>query len=82
MTGWLSETFGFLRVDPTLTIGINAERIWKELAKVCQTTPTGREVASFVSYLRYARGQDLAAFARAQHPLLREWEGRLREIPK
>ena len=43
------------------------------VAKASQTTPTGRVVASFVSYLRYDRELDLAAFARAQDPLLRDW---------
>lgn len=44
------------------------------VAKAAQSTPTGRVVASFVSYLRYDRSLDLAAFARAQHVVLREWE--------
>ena len=52
------------------------------VAKATQTTPTGRVVASFVSYLRYDRGLDLAAFARVQHPLLREWEAKTSANPK
>lgn len=44
------------------------------IAKASQSTPTGRVVASFVSYLRYDRSLDLAAFARSQHGILRQWE--------
>lgn len=43
------------------------------VAKVAGTTPMGRVVASFVSYLRYDRNLDLGAFARAQQPVLRDW---------
>ncbi|WP_246660275.1 YkgJ family cysteine cluster protein [Rhizobium sp. FKL33] len=43
------------------------------VAKAAGTTPMGRVVASFVSYLRYDRNLDLSAFARAQQPVLQDW---------
>lgn len=43
------------------------------IAKAAGTSPMGRVVASFVSYLRYDRNLDLGAFARAQYPVLQDW---------
>lgn len=46
------------------------------IAKASGTSPMGRVVASFVSYLRYDRTLDLGRFARAQHPVLQDWQVR------
>lgn len=52
------------------------------VAKAAGTTPIGRVVASFVSYLRYDRNLDLGAFARAQQPVLQDWLERTRGSAK
>jgi Fe-S-cluster containining protein len=46
------------------------------IAKASQSSPMGRVVVSFVSFLRYDRGQDLLGFARKQAPVLEEWDRR------
>lgn len=43
------------------------------VAKASATSPMGRVLASFVSYLRYDRNLDLGVFARAQYPVLQDW---------
>lgn len=46
------------------------------VAKSSQSSPMGRVVVSFVSFLRYDRNQDLLDFARMQAPVLEDWERR------
>jgi Fe-S-cluster containining protein len=52
------------------------------IAKSSQSSPMGRVVVSFVSFLRYDRNQDLLDFARRQAPVLEDWERKTSGNPK
>lgn len=46
------------------------------VAKSTQSTPMGRVIVGFVSFLRYDRTLDLVDFARKQYPVLEQWADR------
>lgn len=46
------------------------------VAKASQSSPIGRVVVSFVSFLRYDRSLDLLGFAHSQTRILEQWEQR------
>lgn len=52
------------------------------VAKASQSSPMGRVVVGFVSYLRYDRTLDLLEFAKRQYPVLETWYGKTSGNPK